>query len=273
MVLAGDDVLHRGSHELVIRIDDRGDCAQELLERLRERPQHLPQTRRGVLACGVHLIRRIRGFDRLLPRVVARLDLASGVVVLDDEHPHILARVLRVVVRNLRTAEQQDRPAPIQAVLVEVVRRGLSLPGTLIVHQRVGLTLLAEHVNLKLGAALQPALKGLGEMRLGHIQPGRWRRWGWRRGRRGRRVAAATAIQVIAYQRAGCGREIRFHGNERQDGDRGRRLRAQQVAVPRRVERDRDVVVAEGGGDEDAAVTAPRGAVRGHGEVQLQGDR
>src|SRR6266576_641898 len=55
------------------------------------------------------------------------------------------------------------------SVLIEVVGRGQFFPDALIIRERVGLTLLTEDVELKLGTPLQPTFKCLREMRLGHV--------------------------------------------------------------------------------------------------------
>src|SRR3989454_12839015 len=159
VILACHAVLDGVAHQLVVRVDDRRKRAQELLKRLCELPQLLAGARSRVLTGRPRLVRRVDGLERFLPGVAARLDLTRRVVVLHDIDPHVLARVGGVVAVDLALAEHHDAAAPVEAVLVEVIRCRLFLTGTLVVGERVGLPLLAEHVQLKFGGALQPTFK------------------------------------------------------------------------------------------------------------------
>src|SRR3989454_11855200 len=105
-------------------------------------------------------------------------------------HPRVLARVGGVVGVDLSFAEQHHTAAPVEGVLIEVVRGRLFLARALVVRERVGLPLLAQHVHLKFRRAFQPTLKIIHEMGLGHVEPGRGRRR-WRR-----RGTAATTVLV-----------------------------------------------------------------------------
>src|SRR2546426_8146086 len=83
-----------------------------------------------------------------------------------------------VVGVELDLGEQHDTPAPVEGVLVEVIRRRLLLAGALVVGQRIRLTLLAQDVDLKFGSSFQPTLKVVHEMGFREIQARRrGRRW------------------------------------------------------------------------------------------------
>jgi len=133
VILPGDAVLHDVAHQLVVRVEDRRERAQEFLKRLGEFPQLLTGVRGRVLAGRPRLVRRVHGVERSLPGVAARLDLARRVVVLHDIEPDVLAGVGGVVGVDLGLAEHHDAAAPVEAVLVEVVRSRLLLTSTLIV--------------------------------------------------------------------------------------------------------------------------------------------
>src|SRR5213592_1737375 len=117
--------------------------------------------------------------------IPVRLDLARRVVILHHEHADVLARMGGVVGVELDLAEQHDAPAPVEGVLVEVIRRRLLLAGALVVGQRIRLTLLAQDVDLKFGSSFQPTLKVVHEMGFREIQARR-------RGRRWREPQAAA---------------------------------------------------------------------------------
>src|SRR2546430_7323274 len=274
VILACHAVLDGVAHQLVVRVDDRRKRAQELLKRLCELPHLLAGARSRVLTGRPRLVRRVDGLERFLPGVAARLDLTRRVVVLHDIDPHVLARVGGVVAVDLALAEHHDAAAPVEAVLVEVIRCRLFLSGTLVVGERVGLPLLAEHVQLKFGGALQPTFKISCEMGLRHVEPGRGRR-GRGRGRGGRRAATATTASAVflAELHRGSRREVGLDRDERDHRGRGRPVWVEQDAVPLRVERHRDVVVAQGGCNEHVRVAGPGPPVRRHGEVELQRDR
>src|SRR5204862_7660509 len=91
----------------------------------------------------------------------------------------VLARMGGVVGVELDLAEQHHTPAPVEGVLVEVIRRRLLLAGALVVGQRIRLTLLAQDVDLKFGSSFQPTLKVIHEMGFREVQA--WHRgWWWR---------------------------------------------------------------------------------------------
>src|SRR5439155_13803516 len=105
-------------------------------------------------------------------------------------------------------------------------------------------------------------------------EPGRGGGRGRGAGRRGRRAAAAaTAAVLLAQHHRGRRGEVRLDRDEGDHRGRGRAVRVQQDAVPLRVERHRDVVVAQGGRDEHVSVAAPGEPVSLHREVELERDR
>src|ERR1041384_3320022 len=169
-------VRDRVPDQLVVGIEERRDRRQQFLERVRLREQ-LDEGGRLLVAGGDSLVSGIYRLEQISQVVAVRLDLARRVVVFHHKHAHILSRMRRVIGVELGLAEQHHTAAPVEVILVEVIRGGLRLTGALVVGQRVALPLLTEDMDFKFGTAFQPALKIGHEMGFGHVQTGRRGWW------------------------------------------------------------------------------------------------
>src|SRR5437899_12971044 len=81
-----------------------------------------------------------------------------------------------------------------------------------------------------------------------------------------------SSAVFLAELHRGSRREAGLDRDERDDRGRGRPVWVEQDAVPLRVERHRDVVVAQGGCHEHVRVAGPGPPVLRHGEVELERD-
>src|SRR5439155_8995275 len=145
---ADHDIFDGRSDELVVRVEKRRDRRPELLECGGTLEVLAGDTAR-VVAGAERLVGAVRRLEEIAQEIAIRLDLAGGVVVFDHEDADVLSRMRRVVGVELHLAEQQHVAAPVEVVLIEVVRGRLLLAGALVVGERVRLSLLAQDVDLK----------------------------------------------------------------------------------------------------------------------------
>src|SRR5690606_6516398 len=129
--LRSGDVLDRIADEVVVGLDGRGKHAEDFLRGL----VGLVDILQGAVfraPAGHSLDRRIHGAEQPLEIGIVGLDLAGRVVVFQEEETEGLTRVLGIVAVELVLVHEQRRPAPVDAVLVEVIGAGAEVTGALI---------------------------------------------------------------------------------------------------------------------------------------------